>query len=95
MCSMKITHNAGGDLKLYELYNQSIQYATEGFIQQEINTFGTINFRKSILYLMFVNQNNVSSQAVSVFFLGAIDGIASYSIKAFILMTTIYYMIVG
>ena len=63
---MTITHTAGGDLKLYTLYNSSIAYATEGFIKQEINTYGTINFRKSIMYLMFVNTNNVSAQIVNV-----------------------------
>ena len=92
---MTITHTAGGDLRLYTLYNNSITYATEGYIKQEINTYGTINFRKSIMYLMFVNTNNVSAQIVNVKVLGAMDGIVSYSIKAFILMTTLYYIVVG
>ena len=61
MCSMELTHSAGGDLKLYTLYNNSIAFASEGFIKQEINTYGRINFRKSIMYLMFVNTNNVSA----------------------------------
>ena len=95
MCSMELTHSAGGDLKLYTLYNNSITFATEGFIKQEINTYGRINFRKSIMYLMFVNTNNVSAQTVNVYVLGAMDGIVSYSVKAFILMTTLYYIVVG
>ena len=95
MCSMTITHNAGGDLKLYTLYNNSIAVATEGLIKQEINTYGAINFRKSIQYLMFVNTNNVSQHRVNVYVLGAMDGIVSYSVKLFILMTTLYYIVVG
>ncbi len=95
MCSMSITHNAGGDLRLFTLYNNSITFANEGFIRQEINTFGKINFRKSIQYLMFVNTNNVSAQTVTVYVLGAMDGIVSYSVKAFILMTTLYYIVFG
>ncbi len=95
MCSMTMTHSAGGDIRLYTLYNNSITFANEGFIRQEINTFGTINFRKSIQYMMFVNTNNVSAQTVTVYVLGAMDGIVSYSVKAFILMTTLYYIVVG
>ena len=57
---MTITNNGGDNIHLYELYNNSIVGADERLIKQEINSFGTINFRKSIMYLLFINMDSTN-----------------------------------
>ena len=95
MCNIQISHTGGENILLFQLYNNSLTGATESIIRQEINSFGTINFRKSQMYLMFVSLDNTNSQTVTVTVLGALAGLRAYSFKIISMFIAAYYFLVA
>ena len=55
MCYFSYSNTAGNNMKAFKL--KSTTLTNEGDIAQEINTYGDFKFRKSTIYLMFVNMD--------------------------------------
>ena len=55
MCYFSYSNTAGNNMKAFMLKSSTL--TNEGVIAQEINTYGEFKFRKSTIYLMFVNMD--------------------------------------
>ncbi len=55
MCYFSYSNTAGNNMKTFIL--KSTTLTNEGVIAQEINNYGDFKFRKSTIYLMFVNMD--------------------------------------
>lgn len=65
-----MSNTAASNMKAYMLTSSTL--TNEDVIKQEINTYGSFEFRKTTIYLMFVNLDAVNAQPITITYLSAL-----------------------
>ena len=69
ICYFTYSNTAGNNMKVYMLKSSTL--SSEAVITQEINSYGSFQFRKATIYLLFVSLDAVNPQSITFTYLTA------------------------